>query len=76
MQEVFPTLRAFWFLEKTTLHKNYISGAILKIQLTRNLPTNVQVHKCWWEPRNAGTRCTSNYSQLEKELHPIAGLTA
>ena len=30
----------------------------------------------WWKPRNSGTRSTSNYSQLEKELHPIAGLTA
>ena len=38
-----------------------------------------KLHKwkpCWWKPHNVETRCTSNYSQLEKELHPIAGLTA
>ena len=79
----FPELHPFWFLEKTTLRKNCISGALLKIQLTRNFPTNVYISQKlskwksrWWKPCNGGTRCTSNSSQLEKEIHPMAGLTA
>ena len=38
---LFPSLRVFWFLKKTALHKTYLSGTVIKIQLTRNSPTNI-----------------------------------
>ena len=37
---LFPDLLSFWFLEKTTLHENCVSGTVLMFQLTRNSPTN------------------------------------
>ena len=47
-------LSAFWFLEKKTLHKNGVSWTVLKIQLTRNNPTNAYTSQkwklCWWKP--------------------------
>ena len=57
-----PDLRAFWFLEKTVLRKNCVSGTVLMFQLTRNSPTNAYIklkshvsgNSCY-----AGTRCTT-----------------
>ena len=33
---VFPDLRAFWFLEKTALQENRVSGTVVMFQLTWN----------------------------------------
>ena len=40
---LFPDLCTFWFLEKTTLHENCVSGTVLMFQLTRNSPTNAYI---------------------------------
>ena len=37
---LFPDLRAFWVLEKTSLRKNRVSGTVVVFQLTRNSPIN------------------------------------
>ena len=33
---LFPQFRAFWFLEKTALRENRVSGVLLMFQQTRN----------------------------------------
>ena len=38
---LFPDLRPFWFLEKTALCENCVSGTVLMFQLTRNSLTNI-----------------------------------
>ena len=35
-----PNIRAFWFLEKTELHKIHVSGTVLMIQLMGYSHTN------------------------------------
>ena len=40
---LFPMLRAFWLLKKLALRKNWVSGTVLMIQLTRNSPTCKQI---------------------------------
>ena len=36
---LFPALYTFWFLKKTPLRKNCVTGTVLMIQLTQNFPT-------------------------------------
>ena len=62
---LFPALHAFWFLEKTALRENRVSGTVLKIQLTWNSPTNSYISQklhnwtlLMWKPRYVETRCT------------------
>ena len=51
---VFPALHAFWFFEKKNLRKNCIIWTVLKIQLTRNSPTNAYMLAkfCWNKKRS------------------------
>ena len=38
--QLFPDLHAFWFLEKTALQENRVSGTVLMFQLMWNSPTS------------------------------------
>ena len=40
---LFPTLRAFWFSEKTVLREIRVSGTVLMFQLARKSPTNAYI---------------------------------
>ena len=42
---LFPALYAFWFFEKTKFAKIHNGGTVLKIQLTRDSPTNTHISK-------------------------------
>ena len=56
---IFPALRAIWFLEKTVLRKNRVSGTVLMFELTRNFPTCAYIgqnpHK--WKLHYMDRRC-------------------
>ena len=54
---LFPALRTFWFLEKTALRENCVSGTVLMIQLKWNSPTNVYISQkpCYAKNHVSGT---------------------
>ena len=54
MVHLFPTLRSFWYLEKTLLHEIHVS---IGIQLLWNSPTNAYIgQNCVSENRASGNR--------------------
>ena len=65
-----PALRTFWFLEKTRLRENRVSGTLLNIQLTQNSPTNLCISQkpCKWKPCNTGTRCSTFKPVIRRKL--------
>ena len=50
---LFPTLHAFWILDKTVIRKNCVGGSVLNIEPTQNSPTNAYISRKprKWKPR-------------------------